>query len=227
MLGQLTESDANRRLSASQTNASLATQASLANAAAANQRGMFNAGLQTDTGRFNANLGQNADLANAQALLQRQGMGLDFLGQQRGLDLTQAGINNAAQNDAFARQMHGATMLQNASQIPLANMQALYNAGLIQQQDAQAQRDADLARWNFEQQAPWANLAALQAAVGPFAQLGSGETGQRSGTSTTEERTGGLGPALGNVIGLGSMFLPGAGLGGLFAGAAGSGIGRM
>lgn len=151
LLGQITESDANRRLSAEQTNASLATQAALANAAAANNMSQFNAagannmsqfntGALNSNSQFNAGLGQQANLANAgyaqQAGLYNAGAANDMASQnaqlqaqRQGLDLQAGGLlsgRDIANQQAAAQ---GAGLLQTASQIPLQNYQNQFDLG--------------------------------------------------------------------------------------------------
>lgn len=192
LLGQVYESDANRRLSAETTNAQLATQANLANASNA----LASRGLDLDIGRTMADYGLNAQQLRQSGLL---GAGaLNLQGQQ------------LAGNQALA----GAGLLQDAAQIPTQNLAGILDAGTAYQTDAQNRINAARERFDFEQQSPWLNLARYQAVLQPNTELGQTQTMNRN--STTTESSGGLGSALGSALSLASLFTPAAGWASLF-----------
>lgn len=150
LLGQVYESDANRRLSAETTNAQLATQANLANASNA----LASRGLDLDIGRTMADYGLNAQQLRQSGLL---GAGaLNLQGQQ------------LAGNQALA----GAGLLQDASRVPVENLAGIMAAGSDYQNDAQRRMDAARERWDFNQNAPYEALAMLQGVFQPNATMG-------------------------------------------------------
>jgi hypothetical protein len=171
----------------SQFNANLGQNANLANQRAGidwaglqQQGNLANAGFQQQANLANqsagldwAGLGQQRDLANAgfqqQSNLANQSAGIDWakLGQQgqianqdsflrgQGLNLQGAGL-------AGEMQARGAGMLQDASQVPYANLANLYGIGSIQQQ------------------APWDQLGRYSGLLQPYSGMGSSQS-----TSTT------------------------------------------
>lgn len=154
LLGQMYESDANRRLAAEQTNAQLGTQASLAGAQLAAERARGNAaltmqgrGLDLDLGRSMADYGLSAAGLRQQGLLQ----GAQLSG-----------------NQALA----GAGLLQDASRVPVENLAGIMAAGSDYQNDAQRRMDAARERWDFNQNAPYEALAMLQGVFQPNATMG-------------------------------------------------------
>lgn len=168
LLGQVYESDANRRLSAETTNAQLATQANLANASNA----LASRGLDLDIGRTMADYGLNAQQLRQSGLL---GAGaLNLQGQQ------------LAGNQALA----GAGLLQDAAQIPTQNLAGIFAAGNEYQTDAQNRIDAARERWDFNQTAPWLNLARYQQILQPNTELGQTQTATRNSTITERGRPG-------------------------------------
>lgn len=147
---------------------------------------------------------------------------LASLGQAAGYQGQQAGILAGLAGDERSRQMQAAGMvpaLQGIEQQRLGNLTSVsdYLQNLYQQQI-----NADMARWQFEQQEPW-NRALQYASVtqGIPLQFGGGTTtGTQTGQLPTSSRLGGAfggaasGAALGSFIpGVGTAI--GAGIGGL------------
>lgn len=121
-------------------NNQISANAALQQAAMQNQRMMQDAQLayqaQRDNNQFQLNAGDLALRANL-------GLG------QLGLDNQRFGLDQATT---------GVGLLNQASQQPVQNYQGLLGIGNLQQQDQQNQINSDVARWNYNQTAPWQNL---------------------------------------------------------------------
>ncbi len=93
-------------------------------------------------------------------------------------------------------------------------------AGAQQQQQTQQELSDQVNRFNFNQQAPWQNLARYQGAIaGNYGQTGTSTT---TGTQTGQSFSNPLGSALGGALGLASLFSGGpfsaaAGIGSMFS----------
>lgn len=157
--------------------ASLAQQGSMQNAGYANQANQANLGAAIDW----AKLGQSGQMANQDAWLSGQG-----------LNLQGAGMQNQAN-------LQGAAALQDASQIPFANLQQLYGLGTTQQQ------------------APWNQLGQYANLLYPQANLGSAQT-----QSQTTQQQMGAGQVLGGALSLGLGAAGTGGLSGLLGGLGGA-----
>lgn len=121
-------------------NNQISAQAALQQAAMANQRAMQDAQLayqaQRDNNQFQLSSGDLALRAN--------------------LGLGQLGLAN--QQFGMQQQQNGVGLLNQAAQQPINNFTGLLGLGNLQQQDQQNQINSDVARWNYNQTAPWQNL---------------------------------------------------------------------
>lgn len=141
-----------------------------------------------------AGYGQQAQLANQAAGLQHQGqlMNYDLGAQGMGINAGQLGLANRQLTSQNAIQ--GANLAQQASQIPLANLQNLYGIG------------------STIQQAPWAQLTNYANLLYPQTNTGAA---QRNAQTTTVSSGG---STLGGLASLGLGMLGGGGFGNMFGG---------
>ncbi len=143
--------------------------------------------------------------ANLQAMGQRYGTNINALLTQgaqgltaRGQDLTSLG-QQYGQNLAALYQTLGLTPTLQAAQATPA--QTIAGVGNAQQQQQQAQLSADIARWNYNQQAPYAQIQEL---LGLSGALPGGSTVATGNTPTPNPATTALGGAATGAA-LGSM----------------------
>lgn len=85
-------------------------------------------------------------------------------------------LNLRADNQNFNQQAAGVGLLQQAAQQPVANAQGLLGIGALQQQNTQNQINADKARWDYNQSAPWQNLSNYGGLLTGSANLGATST---------------------------------------------------
>ena len=89
-------------------------------------------------------------------------------------------LNLAADNQNFNQQAQGVGLLNQANQNQIGNYQSLLNLGGVQQQDQQNQINADMARWDYNQTAPWQALQNYMGLItGAGGRYGEGSVGQR------------------------------------------------
>jgi hypothetical protein len=111
-------------------------------------------------------------------------------------------------------------------QLAMAPGQTMMGVGQTQENEQQRALQDQMARWQFEQNAPYQNLAQYAGAVNPVGQTYAG----RSTTSQQPVYDSGGAGLLGSALSLGSMFLPGIGgaassmFGGGLSGLAGGGL---
>jgi len=139
-------------------NNQISAQAALQQAAMANQRAMQDAQLayqaQRDNNQFQLNAG---DLAlRSQMGFGQLGLDSRKLGLDSQIGLGQLGLAN--QQFGMQQQQNGVGLLNQAAQQPINNFTGLLGLGNLQQQDQQNQINSDVARWNYNQTAPWQNL---------------------------------------------------------------------
>jgi hypothetical protein len=171
----LISQDANRDLSASQsnqatslqagmTNASLALQAALANQSAGMQNAQFgaNLGMQSQLAnqqgsQFGASLGMQGQLANQSAGMQAQLANLQSSQYGAGLNLNAQQANQAAGLSANAQALQGFNMLGQlgGQQQSMATQDAQNLLTVGNQQQAQAQQPLDFAYQQWLQQQQW------------------------------------------------------------------------
>ena len=189
-------------------NQSLADQMAQYNAGQSNQVGMYNQGQANQMGQFNAGQTNSTNLADMTAA---NAMNQFNAGAQN--TMTAQGQNAALQAAS------GLGALGNQAQLSQArNFTEQMTAGQMQQQQAQNQINAQMAKFQNASNYPNQQLSVLQSALGmtPY------EQGQQ-GSSTTQTQTA-ANPAqmaLGGLSTLGSLFSGGAG------GFAGSPIGGL
>jgi len=132
------------------------------------------------------------------------------------------GINAANLGIGNANQM---------ANMPIAMLQSLNQMGQMQQVQNQAQLTDATNRWNFEQNAPYANLTRYRNLINPNPSWGTtSQTGTQ--TTTTPSNGGGLGQMLGTLGGAAAGFFLGGGpqgamLGASLGGSLGGGIGSQ
>ena len=133
------------------TNAQIAANAATAQAQMQNQMNMLRANLdyqtQKDNQQFQLGLGD---------LGLRSDLGMGDLNLRSNLGTGELNLKTGDQS--LNRQLAGVGLLNQASQMPIQNMQGLFNLGGLQQKDQQGQIDADMQRWNYNQTMPWQNL---------------------------------------------------------------------
>jgi hypothetical protein len=178
------------------------------NANQGNQVGMFNAGQGNQVGMFNQNLANQMAQFNAQA--QNTAAAQNQAAQQ-------AGINS----DIAASQGLGNLGMQQ-QQANIANYGMLTGAGAAEQQQAQNQIQAQIAKFNQAFNYPQTELGLLESALGqtPYP---SSSTGSQAGTQIqTSSNPGYLAlqglQGLGSLFGAGGAFASGGALAGLFGG---------
>ena len=94
---------------------------------------------------------------------------------QYGLDTSRFGLQaNSQMNDAMT---NGVGLLSQGAQQPLQSYQNLIGLGGLLQSDQQNQTNADVARWNFDQNKDWQNLGNISGLLTGNATLGASQTG--------------------------------------------------
>ena len=105
-------------------------------------------------------------------------------------------------------------------QLAMAPGQTMMGVGAVQEGEQQRQLNDQMQRWQFEQQAPYQNLAQYAGAVNPVGQTYAG----RTGTSQQPVYDSGGAGLLGTALSLGSMAFGGGGLGSALSGMFGGGM---
>lgn len=89
-------------------------------------------------------------------------------------------LNLAADSQNFGQQLQGVGLLNQANQNQIGNYQSLLNLGGVQQQDQQNQINADMARWDYNQTAPWQALQNYMGLItGAGGRYGEGQVGSK------------------------------------------------
>lgn len=159
---------------ASQAEADRALQAALAN----QRTGMDYAGLAANYDLGQRGLGVDIARSASDYDLGNRGLGINAgrLAADYDLGLRDSALANRDLSSRNA--IAGAGLAQSAAEVPMANLGSLFGVGQAYQTNLQNQINADLERWNFQQQAPWQNFMNLMSILQPNAGLGGAQTGQ-------------------------------------------------
>lgn len=124
-----------------------------------NQAELGRLGLASDLYLGERGLGQEALAGGSQADYMRRALAGDLY--TGGLDRQLAAGQGIAglYGDIGQQQFRAGTLAPSAQAMDYANIDRLLGVGGSMEDQAQRYIDADMARWNFEQQAPWQNLA--------------------------------------------------------------------
>ena len=154
--------------------------------------GMRGLGLQDTAQRADYDLGMRGLGLQDFGLRADYDLGLQGLGMQgnrdamtydlgrRGIDVDWGNLNLGNRQLDSQNLISGANLAQQASQIPYQNLSSIFGLGQLLQGNTQGQMDADVNRWNFEQQAPWNNLMNLMSILQGNTTLGAAQSGQGS-----------------------------------------------
>lgn len=151
---------------------------------------------------------------------------IDNENQAANFDMARAGVDLSANQNATDRGVGLLGQLGNLEELRLAPMQRQLALGQMEDAMRQDQINADMAKFQEEQQAPWQQLGLYQSAVNPIAGMGGSSSGTQTTRgaqpSTAQTITGGVLSALGGLGKLGGASGIGSALGSL-----GSGIGSL
>jgi hypothetical protein len=140
----------------------------------------FNQAADKISDRVNQSAGLNGRVGSGahQKLLQSQlgNLANDLYGQnyqrERDRQFEAAGQLQGAYESDFARRMAAITAAQSLAQVPYQDAQALKGVGAQRELGAQGQLNDLMARYDFEQQAPWSRLGQYNAVLGGMGNLG-------------------------------------------------------
>ncbi len=134
---------------------------------------------------------------------------------QQGLQQQQQAAQNIAgtYQDTLGKMVQGAALAPQLQNLPYNDLAKLFAAGSTQQQQNQQQINADIAKWNWQQQLPYQKLATFGSEIG-------GPVGSTT-TATTPYFTNNIANAAGAASGAGGI------LGGLFGGGSGGDTGSQ
>lgn len=160
--------------------------------------------------RMNEDLAGSLSNLYGNAFTQAQGARNSIAPQMANLALSQQGQDrsyglqaNNQINDALAS---GVGLLSQGAQQPLQSYQNLIGLGGLLQSDQQNQTNADVARWNFDQNKDWQNLGNISGLLTGNATLGASQTGtQGMFYNPTMQWMGALGGMVNNAGGAKDM----------------------